>query len=145
MRIAKTRIKALERREQSILSELDDKRTLCERLQAERDNLLLDCESYQGRIDKADERYNKALALVEGIAARNTGEGTLFEYSGLDCHFKETISLEESKRSVMEAASLLAMLPHTEEVDARAAYCHTIAQCIYEYTDLLNRIGGKEL
>lgn len=142
LRIAKTRIKALERREQSILRELDDKQTLCERLQAERDNYLQDCKTLQEQADKCNEKVSRVLALLEDSTARNAEQKTMLEYSGLDYHFRETISLEESKHSVMEAASVLAMLPHTDKVDERAAYCHTIAGCLYEYTDLLNRIGG---
>ena len=110
-------------------------------LSAERHNLLLDCESYQKKIDESDERFDKALKLLEDSTARNAEQKTMLEYSGLDYHFREIISLEESKQSVMEAASVLAMLPHTDKVDERAAYCHTIAECLYEYQDILRRIG----
>lgn len=120
---------------------IEELETQNKQLKAERDNLMIDCENYQKKIDESDERFDKALKLLEDSTARNAEQKTMLEYSGLDYHFRETISLEESKQSVMEAASVLAMLPHTDKVDERAAYCHTIAECLYEYQDILRRIG----
>lgn len=110
-------------------------------LSAERHNLLLDCESYQKKIDESNERFNKALKLLENATAKRAEEKTIHDYSTLEIYFKENITLEESKESVAEAASVLAMIPHTSSPDERAAYTHTIAQCLYEYQNLLRRIG----
>ena len=65
------------------------------------------------------------------------------DYSGLDSLFRDEILLEQSKAKVMESASVLAMIPHTDTVDEKAAYCHTIGECLWEYARLLNRIGGN--
>ena len=110
-------------------------------LKAERDNLMIDCENYQQKVDKANERYNSILSMLEDTMAKKTEEKAMHDYSTLDIYFKENISLEESKESVAEAASVLAMIPHTSSADERAAYAHTIAQCLYEYQNLLRRIG----
>ena len=67
-----------------------------------------------------------------------------YDYTGLDFHFKEVATLNESKESVMEAATLLAQLPATDGVEERAKLCKTIAYCLSEYADLLNRIGEEE-
>lgn len=127
LRNAKTRIKALESREQKLLGELEAARQLAK--------------DRQGQLLSTNQRLSRVLALLDDATAKNNNQKTMFDYSGLDHHFRETITLEESKQSVMEAASILAMLPHTDKVDERAAYCHTVAECLYEYTDLLNRIG----
>ncbi len=130
---SRKRVKELEQR----VKELEQTN---QRLSAERDNYSLDCKSLQNQADIANERFNRVLGVLEERVS-NIGEKPMHDYTTLDYHFKEKISLEESKESVMEAASALAMIPHTERVDERAAYCHTIAQCLYEYTDLLKRIG----
>lgn len=134
LRGAKTKIRDLE-------TKVEKLETRNKMLIAERHNLLLNCESYQKSIDKTNERYNRVLSILEDRTAKNAEEKTVYDYYTLDSYFKEQISLEESKQSVMEAASVLAMIPHTYEVDEKAAYCHTIAQCLYEYTELLKRIG----
>ena len=134
LRDAKNEIRDLEMK----VEELEERNKA---LSAERHNLLLDCESYQKKIDESNERFNKALKLLERSTAKNAEEKTVYDYYTLDSYFKEQISLEESKQSVMEAASVLAMIPHTYEVGEKAAYCHTIAQCLYEYAELLKRIG----
>lgn len=143
LRNAKRRVKVLERREQILLRELEKERSLCERLQTERDNWQKDCKVLQEQADKCNERVSRVLGMLEEVTAKKTSPKTGLDYSGLDYHFMETITLDESKQSVMEAASVLAMIPHIDGVDERAAYCHTIGQCLYEYTDLLNRIGGS--
>ena len=66
-----------------------------------------------------------------------------YDYSGLNSLFRDEISLEQSKADVMESASVLAMIPHTDAVDEKAAYCHTIGECLWGYARLLNRIGGN--
>ena len=66
-----------------------------------------------------------------------------YDYTGLDFHFNEVATLNESKESVMEAATLLAKLPATDGVEERAKLCKTIADCLLEYADLLNRIGEE--
>lgn len=103
---------------------------------AERDNLMIDCENYQKRIDKANERFNKVLSILEDTTARKTVK----DYSGLADHFKNRISLDQSKDSVMEASSVLALVPNTEDLGERAAYTHTVANCLYEYSELLKTI-----
>ncbi len=143
LRNAKNRIKALESREQSLLRELDNRRVLCDRLQAERDNSLEDCKALQKQAEKCNERVSRILALLEDSTTRKAEQKTMYDYSGLDYHFKKMASLEESKQSVMEAASVLAMIPYTDSVDEKAAHCHTIAECLYEYQGLLNRIGVR--
>ena len=69
----------------------------------------------------------------------------VYDYTGLDYHFREVANLNESKESVMEAATLLAKLPATDDVEERANYAKTIASCLSEYSDLLNRIGEEEV
>lgn len=133
LRDAKIEIRDLEMK----VEELEERNKA---LRAERHNLLLDCESYQKKIDKANERYNKILSMLEDTTARKAEAKTTHDYLTLDSYFKENISLEESKESVAEAASVLAMIPHTSSVDERAAYAHTIAQCLYDYQNLLRRI-----
>ena len=145
LRNAKTRISALESSNQSLLREFEKQRALCDRLQAERDNWQKDCKVLQEQADKCNERVSRVLGMLEEAIAKNASPKTGLDFSGLDYHFMEMITLDESKQSVMEAASVLAMIPHTDGVDERAAYCHTIGQCLCEYTDLLNRIGGTEL
>lgn len=127
LRNAKTRIKALESREQKLLGELEAARQLAK--------------DRQGQLLSTNQRISRVLALLDDATAKNNNQKTMFDYSGLDHHFKEHISLEESRQSVMEAASVLAMLPYACDVEERAAHAHTIAQCLWEYTDLLNRIG----
>ena len=134
LRDAKTEIRDLE-------AKVEKLETRNKMLSSERHNLLLDCESYQKSIDKTNERYNRVLSILEDRTAKNAEQRTMYDYITLDGYFKEQISLEESKQSVMEAASVLAMIPHTDEVGEKAAYCHTIAQCLYEYAELLKRIG----
>ena len=67
-----------------------------------------------------------------------------YDYTGLDFHFREVATLNESKESVMEAATALAKLPATDDVKERAKYAKVIAYCLSEYSDLLNRIGEEE-
>ena len=109
-------------------------------LKAERDNLMIDCENYQKKIDKANERFNKVLSILEDTTAKKAEEKTIHDYSTLEIYFKESIPLEESKEGVAEAASVLAMIPHTEDLGERAAYTHTVANCLYEYSELLKTI-----
>lgn len=105
-------------------------------LSAERHNLLLDCESYQKKIDKANERFNKVLSILEDTTARKTVK----DYSGLEDYFKTSITIDQSKDSVMEASSVLALIPYSEDLGERAAYTHTVANCLYEYSELLKTI-----
>ena len=105
-------------------------------LSAERHNLILDCESYQKKIDKANERFNKVLSMLEDTTAMKTVK----DYSGLEDYFKTRITIDQSKDSVMEASSVLALIPYSEDLGERAAYTHTVAICLSEYSELLKTI-----
>jgi len=133
LRDAKIEIRDLEMK----VEELEERNKA---LSAERHNLLLDCESYQKKIDESNERFDKALKLLENATAKRAEEKTIHDYSTLEIYFKESITLEESKECVAEAASVLAMIPHSEDLGERAAYTHTVANCLYEYSELLKTI-----
>lgn len=121
---------------EALRKKIDYLETHNKQFKAERDNLMIDCENYQKRVDKANERYNKVLSILEDTTARKTVK----DYSGLADHFKNRISLDQSKDSVMEASSVLALIPNTEDLGERAAYTHTVANCLYEYSELLKTI-----
>lgn len=66
-----------------------------------------------------------------------------YDYSELDNHFEVEIGLDQSKEQAAKAGALLAMLPYEESQQERAAHCHTIAQCLYEYIEVLKAIKAK--
>ncbi len=118
-------------------------RSLCDGLKSQRNKLLEECEALRKKIvylethnKKANEQFDKILSILEDITTRKTVK----DYSGLADHFKNRISLDQSKDSVMEASSVLALIPNTEDLGERAAYTHTVANCLYEYSELLKTI-----
>lgn len=144
MRNAKRRIKALEHSNQSLLRELEGKRSLCDRLQTERDNLQLDCKILQERADKADERFSRTLALLESSTNETTAANSCrYDFTGLAKHFDIAISLQQAQEEAAEAGSTLAMLSYETDLEQRAAFVHTVAQCLYEYTAMLKAIKVK--
>jgi multidrug resistance efflux pump len=130
LRNAKRRIRVLERSNQSLLRELEGQRSLCERLQAER--------------DKADEHFSRTLALLESstneAAAANSCR---YDFTGLAEHFDIAISLQQAQEEAAEAGSTLAMLSYETDLEQRSAFVHTVAQCLYEYTAMLKAIKVK--
>jgi len=151
MRNAKRRIRVLERSNQSLIRELEEKRTLCNRLQAERDNLQVDCEFLQKQADKANEHFSKALANYSELIKMQKAEADTiseahsnrYDFTGLAEHFDIAISLRQAQEEAAEAGSTLAMLSYETDLEQRAALVHTVAQCLYEYTSILKAIKVK--
>jgi hypothetical protein len=146
MRNAKRRIRVLERSNQSLIRELEEKRTLCNRLQAERDNLQVDCEFLQKQADKANDHFSRALAISRGLLERKKAEvanSCRYDFTGLAEHFDIAISLRQAQEEAAEAGSTLAMLSYETDLEQRAALVHTVAQCLYEYTSMLKAIKVK--
>lgn len=146
MRNAKRRIRVLERSNQSLIRELEEKRTLCNRLQAERDNLQVDCEFLQKQADKANDHFSRALAISRGLLERKKAEvanSCRYDFTGLAERFDIAISLRQAQEEAAEAGSTLAMLSYETDLEQRAALVHTVAQCLYEYTSMLKAIKVK--
>ena len=146
MRNDKRRIKVLERRNQSLLMELEKERDQRERLQAERDNLQVDCEFLQKQADKANDHFSRALAISRGLLERKKAEvanSCRYDFTGLAEHFDIAISLRQAQEEAAEAGSTLAMLSYETDLEQRAALVHTVAQCLYEYTSILKAIKVK--
>ena len=146
MRNAKRRIRVLERSNQSLIRELEEKRTLCNRLQAERDNFQLDCKFLQERVDKANDHFSRALAISRGLLEKQKAEAAnscRYDFTGLAEHFDIAISLQQAQEEAAEAGSTLAMLSYETDLEQRAALVHTVAQCLYEYTSILKAIKVK--
>ncbi len=155
MRNDKRRIKVLERRNQSLLMELEKERDQRERLQAERDNLQIDCKFLKEQADKANEHFSKALANYSELIKMQKAEADTiseahsnrYDFTGLAEHFDIAISLRQAQEEAAEAGSTLAMLSFEADAEQRAAFVHTVAQCLYEYTAMLKAIrvkGGAE-
>lgn len=151
MRNAKRRIRVLERSNQSLIRELEEKRTLCNRLQAERDNLQIDCKFLKEQADKANEHFSKALANYSELIKMQKAEADTiseahsnrYDFTGLAEHFDIAISLRQAQEEAAEAGSTLAMLSYETDLEQRAALVHTVAQCLYEYTSILKAIKVK--